>query len=74
MHFLTHFRKIFNFDTNRYLCLNEVELSPPSEPYNPDADPSVKEVLDIIKTANDAIDEAVDRLLNKAADKVIRED
>jgi hypothetical protein len=31
-------------------------------------------VLDIIKTANDAIDEAVDRLLNKAADKVIRED
>jgi hypothetical protein len=30
--------------------------------------------LDIIKIANDAIDEAVDRLLNEAADKVLKED
>jgi hypothetical protein len=56
------------------LCLNAAELSPPPEPYNPKADPSVKEALDIIKIANDAIDEAVDRLLSEAADKVLRED
>jgi hypothetical protein len=74
MHFLTHFRMFFSFDTNRYLCLNAAELSPPHEPYNPEAGPSIKEALDIIKIANDAIDEAVDRLLNEAADKVFRED
>jgi hypothetical protein len=34
----------------------------------------IKEVLDIIKIANDAIDEAVDRLQNEATDKVLRED
>jgi hypothetical protein len=56
------------------LCLNAAELSPPPEPYNPKADPSVIEALDIIKIANDAIDEAVDRLLSEAADKVLRED
>jgi hypothetical protein len=56
------------------LCLNVAELSPPPEPYNPEADPSVKEVLDIIKIANDANDEAVDMLLNGATDKVLRED
>jgi hypothetical protein len=74
MHFLTHFRKFFSFDTDRYLCLNAAELSPPPEPYNPDADPSVKEALDIIKIANDAIDEVVNRLLNEATDKVLRVD
>jgi hypothetical protein len=74
MHFLTHFRKFFSFDSDRYLCFNAAELSPPPEPYNPEADPSVKEALDIIKISNDAIDEAVDRLLNKAVDKVLRED
>jgi hypothetical protein len=45
-----------------------------SEPYNPEANPSIKEALDIIKTANDSIDEVVDRLLNEAADKVLKED
>jgi hypothetical protein len=34
MHFLTHFCKFFSFDTDRYLCLKAVELSPPPEPYN----------------------------------------
>jgi hypothetical protein len=74
MLFITHFCKFFSFDTDRYLCFNAAELSPPPEPYNPEDDPSVKEALDIIKIANDAIDEAVDRLLNEAADKVFRED
>jgi hypothetical protein len=56
------------------LCFNAAKLYPSLEPYNPEADPSVKEVLDIIKIANDAIDEAIDRLLNEAADKVLGED
>jgi hypothetical protein len=50
------------------------ELSPPPEPYNPEADPTMKEALDIIRIANEAIDEAVDRLLNEAAEKVLKED
>ena len=74
MHFLTHFRKFFSFGSDKYLCFNAAELSPPPEPYNPEADPSIKEALDVIKIANDAIDEAVDRLLNEATDKVLRED
>jgi hypothetical protein len=56
------------------LCFNAAELSPPPEPYNTEVDPSIKEALNIIKIANDAIDEAVDKLLNKAADKVLKED
>jgi hypothetical protein len=71
--FLTHFSKFFTFDTNRYLCLNVAELYPPPEPYDPEDDPSVEEALDIIKIANDAIDEAVDRLLNEAFNEVLRE-
>jgi hypothetical protein len=74
MHLLTYFRKFFSFDSDKYLCLNVVELSPPPEPYNSEADPSVKEAPDIIKIANDAIDEAVDGLLNEDADKVLKED
>jgi hypothetical protein len=56
------------------LCFIAAELSSPPEPYNPKVDPSVKEALDIIKIANDAIDEVVDKLLNEVADKVLKED
>jgi hypothetical protein len=56
------------------LCFNVAELSPLLEPYDPEADPSIKEALDIIKIANEAMDEAIDRLLNIAADKVLKED
>ena len=73
MHFITHFVS-FSASTLTYLCLNAAELSPPPEPYNPKADPSIKEALDIIKIANGAIDEAVDRLLNEVVDKVLKED
>jgi hypothetical protein len=38
----------------------------PSKPYNPEADPSLKGALEVIRIANEAIDEAVDRLLNEA--------
>jgi hypothetical protein len=47
-----------------------VGLSPPPEPYNPEADPTMKEALDIMKIAN----EVVDRLLHEAAEKVLKED
>jgi hypothetical protein len=34
----------------------------------------MKKALDIIKIANEAVDEVVDRLLNEAAEKVLKED
>jgi hypothetical protein len=34
----------------------------------------MKEALDIIKVANEVVDEAVNRLLNEAAEKVLKED
>jgi hypothetical protein len=51
-----------------------VELSPPQEPYNPLADPEMKEALDIISMANSIIDEVVDKLLNEVVEKVLREE
>jgi hypothetical protein len=50
------------------------ELSPLPEPYNPLADPEMKEALDIISMANSIIDEVVDKLLNEVAEKVLREE
>jgi hypothetical protein len=43
-------------------------------PYNPEADPTLKEALETIKIANEAVDEAVNRLLNEATEKVLKED
>jgi hypothetical protein len=51
-----------------------VELSPLPEPYNPLADPDMKEALDVISIANSIIDEVVDKLLNEATEKILRED
>jgi hypothetical protein len=34
----------------------------------------MKETLDIIRITNEAVDEAVDRPLNEAAEKVLKED
>jgi hypothetical protein len=56
------------------LCFNAAELSPPPTPYDPETDPSMKEALDMIKIGNEPIDEAVDKLLNEATDKVLKED
>jgi hypothetical protein len=50
------------------------QLSPPPEPYNPEADLTMKEALDMIRIANEDVDEVVDRLLNEAAEKVLKED
>jgi hypothetical protein len=50
------------------------ELSPPPDPYDPLADPEMKEALDIISRADSIIDEVVDKLLNEVAEKVLREE
>jgi hypothetical protein len=50
------------------------ELSPLPEPYNPLADPEMKEALDIIGIANSINDEVVNKLLNEAAEKILREE
>jgi hypothetical protein len=50
------------------------KLSPLPEPYNPLADPNMKETLDAINLANSIIDEVVDNLLNEAAEKILREE
>ena len=50
------------------------ELSPLPEPYNPLADPDMKEALDVMSIANSIIDEVVDKLLYKVAEKVLREE
>jgi hypothetical protein len=46
------------------------ELSPPPKPYDHEADPSLKGALNVIRIANEVVDEAINRLLNEAADKV----
>jgi hypothetical protein len=50
------------------------ELSSLPEPYDPQADPIMKEALDVMNVANSIIDEVVDRLLNEAAEKILKED
>ena len=49
-------------------------LSPPPEPFNTEADPIIKEALDVMKVANTIVDEVVDRLLNEAAERILKED
>jgi hypothetical protein len=50
------------------------ELSPLPEPYDPQADPVMKDALDVMSVANSIVDEVVDRLLNQAAEKILKED
>ena len=47
-------------------------LSPPLEPYNPEADPVMKEALDVMKIPNKVVDEVVNRLLHEAAEKILK--
>jgi hypothetical protein len=42
--------------------------------YNPEADPVMKEALDVMKIANEVVDEVVDNLLHEAAEKILKED
>jgi hypothetical protein len=50
------------------------ELSPLPEPYDPQADPVMKEALNVMSVANSIVDEVVDRLLNEATEKILKED
>jgi hypothetical protein len=50
------------------------ELSPLLESYNPLADLDLKEAPDAISIVNSIIDEVVDKLLNEAAEKILREE
>jgi hypothetical protein len=50
------------------------ELPPLPEPYNPLADPDMKEALDVIGIANSIIVEVMDKLLNEAVETILRED
>jgi hypothetical protein len=50
------------------------ELSPLPEPYDPQADPVMKEALDVMSVANSIIDKVIDRLLNETAEKILKED
>jgi hypothetical protein len=57
------------------ICLpTSAELSSPLEPYDPLADPEMKESLDIISMAESIIDEVVNKLLNEVAEKVLKEE
>jgi hypothetical protein len=56
------------------LYCGAAELSPPLEPYDPEADSSLNGALDVIIIANEVVDEAVNRLLNEAADSFERDD
>jgi hypothetical protein len=56
------------------LFFTTAELSPPPEPYNPEVDPTMKEALETIRIVDEAIDEAVNSLLNEATEKILKED
>jgi hypothetical protein len=56
------------------LFFTTTKLSPPPKLYNPETDPAMKEALETIRIANEAIDEVVNRLLNEAAKKILKED
>jgi hypothetical protein len=64
----------FSFVSDKNLYFGAAELSPPLEPYNSDTDLALKVTLDEIRIANTTIDEAVERLLNEAAERVLKED
>lgn len=50
------------------------ELSPPLEPFDPLADPEMKEALDIINMDESIVDEVVNKLLHEVAEKVLKEE
>jgi hypothetical protein len=50
------------------------ELSPPSEPFESMADPEVEKEDEITKVAEAIMDEVVSRLLNEAAETVLKEE
>jgi hypothetical protein len=58
--------------TNSSSITAKLSLLP--EPYNPLVDPKMKEALNVMSLANSIIDEVVDKLLNEATEKILREE
>jgi hypothetical protein len=56
------------------LFFTTAELSLPPEPYNPEANPAMRAALETIRVAEEAVDEAINRLINEAAEKILKED
>jgi hypothetical protein len=68
------FCKCFSFVSYKNLYFGAAKLCPPLEPYDPDTDLALKGTFDEFKIVNTEIDEAVEQLLNEAAEKVLKED
>jgi hypothetical protein len=64
---------VFTFATHYHILIT-ADLSPPSEPYNPEADSVMKEALDVMQIANEVVDEVVDKLLHEATERILKED
>jgi hypothetical protein len=56
------------------MCCIAAELSPPSEPFESLADPEAKKEDEITKMTEAIMDEAMNQLLNEAAEVVLREE
>jgi hypothetical protein len=57
-----------------YLRFLSQELSSSPEPFEPTADPEAKWEEEITKMAEAILDEAISRLLNEAAEAVLKEE
>jgi hypothetical protein len=56
------------------LFFSIAELSPPPDPYDLEANPAMRAALETIKITKEVVDEAVNRLLNEAVEKILKED
>jgi hypothetical protein len=63
---------VFWLQTNN--LFTTAELSPLPESYDPQADPVMKEALDVMSVVNTIVDEVVDKLLNETVEKILKED
>jgi hypothetical protein len=67
---------MFSFFTtpNLFTFSITAELSPSPEPFEPTTDPEAKREEEITKMAEAILDEVVSRLLNEAAEAVLKEE
>jgi hypothetical protein len=64
---------VFTFVIHHHIFIT-ANLSPPPEPYNPEADPVMKEALDVMQIAYEVVDEVVNKLLHEATERILKED
>jgi hypothetical protein len=65
---------IYFYDLGLINFPTSAELSPPLEPFDPLADPKMKEALEIINMVESIVNEVVNKLLNEVAEKVLKEE